>query len=51
MRRADRLFQIIQILRAWRYFRIDRIARIEFLAERYPQEPGRCLVDYLAANR
>lgn len=35
----------------FRAFRIDRIAAVEFLAERYPQEPGRRLVDYLAATR
>ena len=35
----------------FRAFRIDRIASIEFLSERYPQEPGRRLVDYLAATR
>ena len=35
----------------FRAFRIDRIASIEFLPERYPQEPGRRLVDYLAATR
>lgn len=35
----------------FRAFRVDRIASVEFLAERYPQEPGRRLVDYLAATR
>ena len=35
----------------FRAFRIDRIASIEFLPERYPQEPGQRLVDYLAATR
>ena len=28
---------------------LDRIAQLEFLNERYPQEPGRRLVDYLKA--
>ena len=31
----------------FRSFRIDRIGEVEFLAERYHQEPGRRLVDYL----
>lgn len=35
----------------FRSFRVDRIAAIEFLPERYPQEPGRRLVDYLATIR
>ena len=35
----------------FRTFRLDRIAAVEFLAERYPQEQGRRLVDYLAATR
>ena len=35
----------------FRAFRVDRIAAVEFLAERYPQEAGRRLVDYLAATR
>ena len=40
-----------EVRRDFRAFRIDRIARIEFLPERYPQEPGRRLVDYLATMR
>ena len=37
--------------RDFRAFRIDRIARIEYLPEHYPQEPGRQLVAYLATIR
>lgn len=40
-----------EVRRDFRAFRIDRIARIEFLPEHYPQEPGRRLVDYLATIR
>lgn len=51
-------FPPVWLLVAWcelregfRAFRVDRIAAVEFLTERYPQEPGRRLVDYLAATR
>ena len=40
-----------EVRRDFRAFRIDRIARIEYLPEHYPQEPGRRLVDYLATIR
>ncbi len=36
-----------ELRRDFRSFRIDRIGAVEFLDERYPQEPGRRLVDYL----
>ena len=36
-----------ELRRDFRSFRVDRIAALTFLAERYPQEPGRRLVDYL----
>ncbi len=36
-----------ELRRDFRSFRVDRISEIEFLAERYPHEPGRRLVDYL----
>ena len=35
----------------FRAFRANRIVAIEFLPERYPQERGRRLVDYLATIR
>ena len=38
-----------ELRRDFRSFRLDRIAQLEFLDERYPQEPGRRLVDYLKA--
>jgi predicted DNA-binding transcriptional regulator YafY len=40
-----------ELRRDFRSFRVDRIAAIGFLAERYPQEPGRRLADYLATLR
>ena len=40
-----------ELRRDFRAFRVDRIATIAPLAERYPQEPGRRLVDYLATIR
>ena len=39
-----------ELRRDFRSFRVDRIAELEFLDERFPQEPGRRLVDYLKAN-
>jgi predicted DNA-binding transcriptional regulator YafY len=36
-----------ELRRDFRSFRVDRITEVEFLAERYAQEPGRRLVDYL----
>ena len=48
-------FPPVWLLLAWcelrqdfRAFRVDRVGGIAFEAERYPQQPGRRLVDYLA---
>lgn len=40
-----------ELRRDFRSFRLDRVAAVRFNEERYPQEPGRRLVDLLARDR
>ena len=51
-------FPPVWLLLAWcelrqdfRSFRVDRIGRIGFAEERYPQQPGRRLIDFLLRQR